>query len=204
MVCVGVFLYQVSLDQGAARLVGDWGFVPARLTQALALGGVPLQEALLTMVTAQFMHAGWVHIIGNLVYLRVFGDNVEDKLGEAAYLVFYLAAGVVGLGAQYAFDPHSAVPIIGASGAIAGTLGTYVILFPAARIVTLFPVLIFLTFVEVPAALFVGVWGLQQLLNGLLAFDGVASSVAWFAHIGGFAFGLMVGIAVRIGRRLAR
>ena len=204
VVCLGVFLYQVSLDQAASALIADWGFVPERLTRALAIGGPTLQEALLTAITAQFMHAGWVHIIGNLVYLRVFGDNVEDKLGEAAYLLFYLAAGVVGMAAQYVFDPHSDVPIVGASGAIAGTLGTYIVLFPAARIVTLFPVLIFLTFVEVPAALFVGVWCVQQLLNGVLAFDGPMDSVAWFAHLGGFGFGLIVGIALRLARAVWR
>ena len=181
-------------------MIQAWGFVPARLTEAAEVGGPALQEALLTGLTAQFLHAGWVHVIGNLVYLRVFGDNVEDKLGAAAYLLFYLAAGVAGLSAQYAFDPTSAVPIVGASGAIAGVLGAYIVLFPASRVVTLFPALIFLTFVEVPAVVFLGVWGLQQLLNGLLALDGTVDRVAWFAHLGGFGFGLLVGAGVRLVR----
>ncbi|MEM7677426.1 MAG: rhomboid family intramembrane serine protease [Myxococcota bacterium] len=202
--CVAVFAYQVSLDRNAATLIVDFGFVPARLTQALAEGGPALQAALLTAISAQFLHAGWIHVLGNLVYLRVFGDNVEARMGSLLYLAFYFVSGAVGLGAQYSFDPQSPVPIVGASGAIAGVLGTYIVLFPSARIVTLFPVLIFLTFVEVPAALFLGVWGLQQLLNGLLAFEGATDRVAWFAHIGGFVFGLLVGIIARIWRRYSR
>ena len=204
MACAAVFVFQVSLDDRASVLIMDWGFVPDRLTRAMAVGGPALQEALLTALTAQFMHGGWIHVLGNLVYLRVFGDNVEGKLGSATYLLFYLAGGVVGLAAQYAFDPDSTVPIIGASGAIAAVLGTYIVLFPAARVVTLFPVLIFLTFVEVPALVFLGVWSLQQLLNGQLALDGAADRVAWFAHLGGFGFGLVVGTTIRLVRRLQR
>ncbi len=204
MACAAVFVYQVSSDGRATSFMTDWGFVPDRLTRALDRGGPALQEALLTALTAQFIHGGWFHVLGNIVYLRVFGDNVEGKLGSAAYLLFYLAGGVAGLAAQYLFDPGSTVPIVGASGAIAAVLGTYVVLFPSARVVTLFPVLIFLTFVEVPALVFVGVWGLQQLLNGLLALDGAADSVAWFAHLGGFAFGLVVGTVVRLVHYLRR
>ena len=196
-------MYQVSLDKHAAQLIATWGFVPERLTRVLVTRDqFQLQVVLLTAVTAQFMHVGWIHVIGNLVYLRAFGDHVECDIGPIAYPTFFLTAGLVGLGAQYAFDPTSTLAIVGASGAIAGVLGLYIVLFPTARIVTLFPVLIFLTFVEVPAALFLGVWAAQQLLNGLLALGGEVDAIAWFAHLGGFAYGVIIGLLTRLTRYL--
>lgn len=202
--CGGVFLYEVSSERNAARLVAAWGFVPDHLTDALTVGGSALQVTLLTLVSAQFVHGGWIHVIGNLVYLRVFGDKVEEVLGSFFYPLFFIIAGGSGLLAQYAFAPESTVPIIGASGGIAGVLGLYIILFPTAHIVTLFPVLIFLTFVEVPAALFLGVWAAQQFLNGFLAIDEATDQVAWFAHLGGFGVGVALGLLIRFGRWLAK
>ncbi len=194
-------MYEVSDDHGAALLIREWGFVPASLTTALRAESPltsGLQDILLTAITAQFLHAGWVHVLGNLLYLRVFGDNVECKFGPIAYFAFFIGGGVAGLAAQYAFDPTSELPIIGASGAISAVLGAYIVLFPGSRIVTLLPVLIFLTFVEIPAAVFLGVWVLQQLLNGFLAFEGTTDQVAWFAHLGGFTWGLVMGTGYRL------
>ena len=176
------------------------GFVPARLAEALAAGDrAGLALAAQAILTSMFLHGGWFHVVGNLLYLRVFGDNVEDRLGHALFLVFYLASGVAGAVGQYLFDPGSVVPMIGASGAIAGVLGAYVVMFPAARVVTLFPVFIFLTFIEVPAVVFLGIWAAQQLLNGYapLGASG-AGDVAWFAHLGGFAFGAAVGVVYQL------
>jgi len=195
-----VFLYQVSLGRGVEQLVGRHGFVPETLTAALTTSelaalAIPAQTAL----TSLFLHGGWLHVIGNLLYLRVFGDNVEDRFGHVFYLGVYLMGGFAGVLGHYLADPASAVPLIGASGAIAAVLGAYIVLFPMARVVTLFPVFIFLTFIEVPAVVFIGIWGAQQLLNGYFELQaGLQQGVAWFAHVGGFAFGLLSGVIYRL------
>lgn len=198
------FVYQLTLGGEVSQLVDAFGFVPARAVEHLAQRDL---AALLTSgLAAMFLHGGWFHVIGNLLYLRVFGDNVEDRLGHLAFLLLYLSAGIAGWVAQGWADPNSSVPVIGASGAIAGVLGAYIVMFPSARIVTLFPVFIFLTFIEVPAVVFLGIWGLQQLLNGYLALETSASGsgVAWFAHLGGFGVGLLAGIVGRLWRRRRR
>ncbi|NJK90182.1 MAG: rhomboid family intramembrane serine protease, partial [Myxococcales bacterium] len=156
---------------------------------------------------SMFLHGGWLHVLGNLLYLRVFGDNIEDRLGVLRYLAFYLLAGIAGAAAQYFVDPQSPVPMVGASGAISGVLGMYLVLFPMARIVTLFPVFIFLTFIEVPAFLFLGLWVLQQTVYGWFSLEAAAGAqggVAWFAHLGGFAVGFFFGAVSRIRRRRRR
>lgn len=205
LACGAMFGFELSLGPEVGRFVREAGFVPRELRQALA-GRSELLPVVQDLVTCMFLHGGWLHVIGNLLYLRVFGDNVEDRLGHLGYLVFYLVAGVAGSLAQYAFDPGSKVPLVGASGAIAGVLGAYVVLFPRARVVTLFPVFIFLTFIEVPALLFLGIWALQQFLYGWMAFEGgvLAENVAWFAHIGGFVLGLITATLYRLTRRRKR
>lgn len=198
--CVLVFAYQVLHAAEADALVRAYGFVPANLDTALTQ--TELGPAVgLTVLTSMFLHGGWVHVISNLLYLRVFGDNIEDRLGHVGYLLFYVAAGAAGALAHWLVEPTSAVPVVGASGAIAGVLGAYIVLFPRARILTLFPVFIFLTFLEWPAYVFLGIWSAQQFLNGLLTIASSATSdggVAWFAHIGGFALGVVVGGIARV------
>lgn len=197
-----VFLFQLSLGGGVQELFETHGFVPARVGRVFA-GGDPaaLLELAQSILTSMFLHGGWVHVLGNLLYLRVFGDNVEDRFGSVQFAAFYVLAGVAGALGQYAADPTSPVPMIGASGAIAGVLGAYIVLFPGARIVTLFPVFIFLTFIEIPAVVFLGVWAAQQLLNGYLSLDPAApTQVAWFAHLGGFVFGVSVGLLYLLTR----
>ncbi|MEM1025542.1 MAG: rhomboid family intramembrane serine protease [Myxococcota bacterium] len=192
--CGLAFGYQLSLEEQVGPFIRAHGFVPARLAEA------PL-EGLRDAATAMFLHGGWFHVLGNLLYLRVFGDNVEDRLGHLVYPAFYVAAGLAGALAQWAVQPDSTTPMVGASGAIAGVLGAYLVMFPKARVVTLFPVFIFLTFIEVPAVVFLGIWGLQQFLNGYATVTEatqVVDSVAWFAHIGGFVFGVVVGIVMRL------
>lgn len=199
-----VFLFQVSLGHDVDALVHAWGFLPGDLRAAIDEGRSDrIAEVGLTVLTSMFLHGGWFHAIGNLLYLRVFGDNIEDRLGHAGFLLFYLASGAAGAAAQVLFEGRQDVPMIGASGAIAGVLGVYVVLFPAARVVTLFPIFIILTFIEVPAFVFLGIWALQQLLNGYLALGDVGrgEGVAWFAHIGGFALGLLVGLIYRLVKR---
>jgi membrane associated rhomboid family serine protease len=154
------------------------------------------QVILLTIVTAIFLHGGWLHILGNMLFLWVFGDNVEDRLGHLGYFLFYLLAGVVASFVQIAVDPNSVVPVIGASGAVAGVLGAYIVYFPRAtvRVVIPFFILIFIP-IPVPAWIMIGVWFIQNLVSGYLTLAEAANpgaGVAWFAHIGGFLFGLVV------------
>ncbi len=204
--CAGAFAYQLSLGAALEGLVSAYGFVPARFTAALG-GEEPLELVLFTLISSAFLHGGWFHILGNLLYLRVFGDNVEDRLGHPLYILFYLFSGAAGALAQWFFDPYSSVPMVGASGAIAGVLGAYIVMFPRARILTVFPVFIVLTFIEVPAFFFLGIWALQQFLNGFLALSASmepSGGVAWFAHIGGFVVGIFGGMLGRVLHRIRR
>ncbi len=194
-----VFFYQLSLGRQVVEFVAYFGFVPA--TAHAALDGADPSLVLLSLLTSPFLHGGWFHVAGNLLYLRVFGDNIEDRLGHLGFLVFYLASAAAGAAGHYWSDPTSPTPMIGASGAIAGVLGAYLVLFPRARVVTLFPVVIVLTALEVPAFVFLGVWALQQLLNGYAALGAGTTDVAWFAHLGGFVFGSAVGLVARLIRK---
>ena len=195
------FVYQLTLARDLDAFIARFGFVPSSLYAVLE-ADAPIAPVAIAALASMFLHGGWLHVIGNLLYLRVFGDNVEDRFGHVLFVFFYLASGFVGAGAQYAFDPQAEVPMIGASGAIAGVLGAYIVLFPRAKVVTLFPVFIFLTFIEVPAAVFLFIWGAQQLLNGYFALTEVTEgSVAWFAHLGGFGFGVVMGALARILKR---
>ena len=168
-----------------------FGVVPADLSYALA-NGTSLVPVLLTLITAMFLHGGWVHVLGNMLYLWVFGDNVEDRLGHLRYLLFYLASGVAGGIAHFLSNPASQVPIIGASGAIAGILGAYLIAFPRSRVLTLLPIFIFFTIVEIPAVIFLAIWFVLQLFNGAASIGGTANTVAWWAHVGGFVAGAIM------------
>ena len=140
-----------------------------------------------------FLHGGWMHLLGNMLYLYIFGDNVEDTLGHGRYLLFYIACGAASFAVQIGFQPGSAVPNIGASGAIAGVLGAYFLLFPRARVVTLLPLFIFFTTIEIPAVVFLGLWFLLQFLSGTVSLGRPAATggVAWWAHVGGFVAGVV-------------
>jgi membrane associated rhomboid family serine protease len=205
-ICILGFLFELSVAD-ANELIRRFGAIPADMKVALEHPNTPrFWEEAQAVLTAMFLHGSWIHIIGNMLYLRVFGDNIEDRFGHAVFFVFYLASGVAGWAAQYAVDPDSNVPMIGASGAIAGVLGAYIVLFPTAKIVTLFPVFIFLTFIEVPAFFFLGLWAAQQLLNvyGNIVTQQEGDQIAWFAHIGGFALGLVTGALYRVIKALRR
>src|SRR5262245_12223379 len=166
------FLIEFQLsDAGLHRLVLTYGVVPARFTWP-------------DVLTSMFLHGGWLHFLGNMLYLWIFGDNVEDRMGHLRYLVFYLLTGWTATYAHIWSDPRSAMPSIGASGAIAGVLGAYITLYPRARVVMLLPLGIFMELIQVPAVLFLGFWFLQQFLFGLLspAGPGEGGGVAWWAH----------------------
>lgn len=199
-----VFVGMVLMRDATQAWVAAFAFVPTELDRALYQGeGLAAVAALGTGATSIFLHASWPHVIGNLIYLRVFGDNVEDHFGRAAYLVFFLSAGVLGIAMHYVFYPTSSTPVVGASGAVAGVLGAYVTLFPRVKVVTLFPIFVFLTFIDVPAFAFVGAWAGQQFLNGYFVLEGsptMGDNIAWFVHIGGFLAGVAGGFWVRFGR----
>ncbi len=135
------------------------------------------------------MHGGWLHIAGNMLFLWIFGDNVEDRMGRGGFLAFYLLAGLSAAVAQVVAEPDSVLPMVGASGAVAGVMGAYLVLYPRARVLTLLPIFYFVRLVEIPAFFFLGIWILMQLVNAPLG-----GGTAWFAHIGGFAFGAAVAL----------
>ena len=188
VVNVLVLAWEASLSPRAQEaLIYSYGFVPG------AFFDRPLSGAALTLVTSMFLHGGWYHVISNMWALYIFGDNIESRLGHGRYLAFYLATGVAAALAHAALTPASQVPTVGASGAVAGVMGAYILLFPQSRIVTLIPLFFLPWFVEVPALIYVGVWFLSQLFNGLFSLlpdTGAAAGVAWWAHVGGFAAGL--------------
>jgi membrane associated rhomboid family serine protease len=157
-------------------------------------------HALYTILTSMFMHGGLFHILSNMWFLYIFGDNVEDAFGHASYFAIYILAGICGALAQVTVAPNSSIPMVGASGAISGVLGAYMVLYPAARILTLLPIFIFIQFLNVPAIVFLGYWILIQLLSGFGS-PRTGGGVAFFAHIGGFALGFLMGF---VGRTLVK
>ena len=193
---VAVFFYELSLSQfDINRFLFDWGVVPVRLTHWLENPSGGNVEELFTPLTAMFLHAGWFHLFGNMIFLWVFGDNVEDALGHARYLLFYLVCGVGAVALQVFADQDGVIPMVGASGAIAGVLGAYLVLYPRATIAVLIPLLWFLGTFPVPAMFLIGLWFLLQLFNGLASIGtavGVTQGIAYWAHIGGFLAGFLL------------
>ena len=214
VLCGLVFFFQ--LQDPNSRLVEEYGMIPARVThpdqpvemlervvvqtpigpawEEQRRSAVPTGVAsLLTMVTCTFLHGGWMHIIGNLWMLWIFGDNVEDRMGHFGYACFYLFCGVAASAAHLLFNLNSPIPTIGASGAIAGVMGAYMILYPRAQVLSVFPIFFLIQMVVLPAPVFLGIWFLMQFFQGTFAAISVQSTgVAWWAHIGGFLAGFVI------------
>ncbi len=167
------------------------GLIPSNILYTIVTGS-PLDPVMITFITAMFLHGGWLHVLSNMLFLWVFGDNVEDRLGHFRYLLFYLAAGIIGSVSHILTNPASEVPVIGASGAVAGVLGAYLITFPRARVLALIPIIFFFTLAEIPAVIFLAMWFILQLFNGAASLGGAANPVAWWAHIGGFIAGAIL------------
>jgi len=186
-----IFIYQFTLGEAVTDFMYAYGVIPYRFLHLFSSNPAEL----VTPFTAMFLHGGWLHVIGNMLFLYIFGDNVEDILGHGRYLAFYILCGALSFMAQIALQSNSMVPNVGASGAIAGVLGAYILLFPRARIVTLLPIVIFFTLVEIPAFVFIGIWFVIQFLSGALTLgraDALSGGVAWWAHIGGFIAGMIL------------
>ena len=192
--CIAVFAYELSVqasegDPGLGRLFEAYGLVPAALTGG---PGDTVNVGWLSILSSMFLHGDPFHIGFNMLYLWIFGNNIEDRLGHLGFLAFYLGGGGIAAAAQVLVAPSSIVPVIGASGAIAAVLGAYLVLYPRARVLTLIFLIFFVTFIEVPAVLVLGLWFLQQIYFGVADLsDPTGGGVAYFAHIGGFAFGLI-------------
>jgi membrane associated rhomboid family serine protease len=189
-----VFLGEVSLPESELnRLIMEWGLIPARLHLTAPLTVLENPQALLTLFSHMFLHGGWLHFLSNVWILYIFGDNVEDRMGSGRYLFFYLISGLAAGLAQAGIDVSSAIPSIGASGAIAGVLGAYFLMFPHARVITLIPLFFIPWLIEVPAILYLGFWFITQLFSGVseLNMADQMSGIAWWAHIGGFLFGVL-------------
>ena len=196
---VWIFLYEASLGPDIEGFIRTWGFVPA--SYFLAADNAPGDWAAryVPIFSSMFLHGGWAHLIGNMIYLWIFGDNVEDRFGHLRFLAFYLLSGVTAALVQAHLHPDATLPTVGASGAISGVLGAYLVLFPTARVYTLVPLLLFFPVVEFPAVLYLGFWFLMQLVSGTasLAVAADAGGVAWWAHVGGFVVGVVLAPILR-------
>jgi len=221
MIALCTFAFLAQLQDPNGEIIENYGMIPARVTSPDALvvqktivqdafGRIgireverPLPESAvspwLTILTCIFLHGGWMHFLGNMWFLWIFGDNVEDRFGHFGYLIFYLGAGVAASLAHYLSGPDSVIATIGASDAIAGVMGAYLVLYPHARVMTLVPIVIFIQILVLPAPIFLGVWFLIQLFQGTMSIGALeAGGVAWWAHIGGFVVG--AGVALLLGR----
>ena len=196
---VAVFLWEISSPAGMKEITYSYGAIPHSILTFQTRQ--PVNPAL-TVFSSMFMHGGFLHLAGNMLYLWIFGNNIEDRLGHVRFIFFYAFCGVLAAYANAMADPHSAIPMIGASGAISGILGAYVLLFPRATVYSLIFLGFFITTVRIPALIVIGFWAIIQILNGVTS-AGLheGGGVAWFAHVGGFLIGL-VSIKLWLPRRI--
>lgn len=200
--CVAIFVFQVALGaEGFNRMIFGLGVIPAVLLGHARLPPeIELVPPLVTVFSSMFLHGGWLHLAGNMLYLWIFGDNIEDRMGSVRFLLFYLACGAAAVFAQALPAPQSVVPMVGASGAISGVLGAYLLWFPRARVLVLVPFGFMLQAIRLPAVWVLGLWFLVQLLSSLAAPAG-EGGVAFRAHLGGFIAGLALAPLFALGQR---
>jgi membrane associated rhomboid family serine protease len=191
-----VFFYELSLGVSLHRFLMHYALVPAKLVYYGEVPGIAFTGILGSFLFSMFLHGGWLHIIGNMWYLWIFGDNVEDRLGHGRFLLFYITCGIVASVVHIFFNSRSTMPVVGASGAIAGVLGAYLVSFPFARIITAVPIFFFFTLIEIPAAVLLLFWFVLQFFSGALSIAVSAHAggggVAWWAHVGGFVGGMIL------------
>lgn len=200
VLCTLVYLYQASLPPEPGELfVYRFGAIPATVFGHAALpseihGAPPL----VALITSMFLHGSWMHLIGNMLYLWIFGDNVEDTMGHVRFITFYVACGILAVFSHAITDPSSTVPMVGASGAISGVLGAYLLLFPRAQVLVLIPLGLYTRTMYVPAAVVLGLWFVMQVLSGGMSIGRAGGGVAFFAHVGGFLAGMgLIGLFKR-------
>jgi membrane associated rhomboid family serine protease len=219
-ICSLAFYAQLAGGDGGQQIIEQYGMVPLRITDPAVPAAITFQELIqtpqgivarqqvrelaepavapwLTILTCIFLHGGWMHFLGNMWFLYIFGDNVEDRFGHLGYLLLYLGTGIVAGLSHLVTNVASPVPTIGASGAIAGVMGAYAVLYPHARVYAVLPLFIFLKTFVLPAPVFLGIWFGLQILNGMLSM-GASTGVAWWAHIGGFVAGALLAVVVRV------
>jgi len=192
---VMVFFHELLLGPYLNNFIAVYGVIPARWIYLFNGYNISIFSILITYFTSMFLHGGWMHLIGNMWFLYIFGDNVEDRLGHVFYFLYYLACGLAAGIFHSIINIGSTLPSIGASGAIAGVLAAYLLFYPHARILTLIPFFLFFPIVEIPAVFMIGFWFVMQLIEGMTSLGLTAQSmggVAWWAHIGGFVFGLLI------------
>jgi|LFRM01.2.fsa_nt_gb membrane associated rhomboid family serine protease len=183
-----VFLWMFLNSGNLESIYYEYALIPSNFLNGIDLGDVK------DIFTSMFMHGGWMHLIGNMLYLWIFGDNIEDRLGHIGYLIFYLAGGIAAALLQTLISPSSQIPMVGASGAIAGVLGAYLVMYPNSRVYTFIPIGFYARVRLVPAVVVLGLWFLLQLISGVGSLGALdQGGTAYFAHIGGFIFGLIVG-----------
>lgn len=186
-----VFLYEVSLGSDLRWFIYENGVIPAVVT---SFEPIPITERFVPFLTSMFLHGDWFHIIGNMLFLYIFGDNVEDRMGHFKYLLFYVLTAFGAAILQIGMNMNSQVPMIGASGAISGVLGAYLLYFPHARVLTLIPIFIFVQLIYIPSTIFIGLWFVMQFMSGVMTIDAGqnAGGIAFWAHVGGFIAGLLI------------
>ena len=191
------FVYELSLDdRGLDQLITSAGVIPYEVTHRLS------PAVARDLITSMFLHGGWMHLLSNMLYLWIFGNNIEDYLGPIRFILFYLLCGILAGLTQAIANPNASAPMVGASGAIAGVLGAYLVLFPSARVQSLILFFYFIRLIEVPAMIVLGFWFILQFFNGLAALNApLSGGVAYFAHIGGFVTGVLLIFLFRARRR---
>jgi membrane associated rhomboid family serine protease len=187
-----VFLYELSLGPDLSLFIDRYSIIPSRFFQHHFFNADVMSGMITPLFSFMFLHGGWLHIVGNMLYLWIFGDNVEDRMGHFGYLIFYIICGMTSGLVQLFISPASRLPIVGASGAIAGVMGAYLLLYPFARVVTLFFFVIFIEVIHIPAFFFLGFWFMLQFFSGSFSLAGQEGGVAWWAHVGGFLSGVLL------------
>ncbi len=193
-----IFFYELSLGSDLATFVHQYGVVPAKTIHYFQTHeSIPI-NIFFPFLSSTFLHAGFIHLIGNMWFLWIFGDNIEDRLGHIKYLCFYILCGAIASSVHVFFNSQSQLPCIGASGAIAAVLGAYMITFPRARVTTIVPIFFFIQIIELPAVIVLGFWILIQFISGTVSSSASGGGVAWWAHVGGFVSGIILFTTIRI------
>ncbi len=195
-----IFLYELSLGSGLGEFIMKFGVVPLKVSYYSQASDLTFINTFFPFISSMFLHGGFIHLIGNMWFLWIFGDNIEDKLGHFKFIAFYFLCGIIASSVHVFFNSQSNVPCVGGSGAIAGVLGAYMVTFPRARVVTIVPLFVFIQVMELPAIVVLGFWFVIQFFNGAASITASASGagVAWWAHIGGFAAGVIILYIIRI------